>query len=208
MVCAVLLFFLFVIGFMSREVYFATTNAGKVATIAKKLSDFGVVVKHEAIELPESRSYDVAEIACQKAVAAFKRLERPCFAVDAGFHIRSLNGFPKTFVNFALQHIGLDGFLKLVDGKERHCEFRVCIAFCDSDAAEPIVFERIVPGNIALKPRGIERERNWSSLSFIFIPDNESKTLAEMTDAEFEEWRIKSDVDRNIRDFAKYLLSK
>ena len=36
-------------------------------------------------------------------------------AMDADFCIDALNGFPKAFVNFALDTIGVEGILKLME---------------------------------------------------------------------------------------------
>ena len=40
--------------------------------------------------------------------------------------------FQKAFVNFALDSIGIDGILKLMEGKEhRNCRFTECLSYYD-----------------------------------------------------------------------------
>lgn len=48
--------------------------------------------------------------------------------------IHELNGFPRAYVNHALDTIGIEGILKLMKGvANRYCEFRSCLAFYDGD---------------------------------------------------------------------------
>ena len=52
--------------------------------------------------------------------------------MDCGFWIDELDGFPKAFVNFALDTIGIQGILKLMEGKEnRDCRFTECLSYYD-----------------------------------------------------------------------------
>ena len=43
---------------------------------------------------------------------AYKIVKKPCISMDAGFWIDELNGFPKAFVNFSLETVGINGILK------------------------------------------------------------------------------------------------
>lgn len=52
--------------------------------------------------------------------------------MDTDFRIDELNGFPRAFVNFSLDTIGISGILKLMEGKEnRKCAFNECLAYYD-----------------------------------------------------------------------------
>ena len=62
----------------------------------------------------EPRSEDLEEIAKAKVIQAYEKVGHPCIAMDSGFYIEALGGFPKTFVNFALSTIGINGILKLM----------------------------------------------------------------------------------------------
>ena len=98
------------------SLYFATTNHGKYLTLKDELSPYDLKLKHAELELPEPRSDDLSEIAIAKVVAAYDELQEPCITLDAGFYIYALNGFPGSYVNVALNTIGVDGILTLVEG--------------------------------------------------------------------------------------------
>ena len=52
--------------------------------------------------------------------------------MDTDFRIDELNGFPRAFVNFSLDTIGISGILKLMENKEnRSCAFNECLAYHD-----------------------------------------------------------------------------
>jgi XTP/dITP diphosphohydrolase len=125
---------------MNMKIYYATKNSAKVESAKKVLSEYGIEVVHACMDLPEPRSDDLREIAKNKAVFAYSNLQKPCMALDAGFYINSLNGFPKAFVNFALETIKIEGILRLTDGLERECEFRDCLAYVDKYVGEPEFF--------------------------------------------------------------------
>ncbi|HLC53644.1 MAG TPA: non-canonical purine NTP pyrophosphatase [Candidatus Nanoarchaeia archaeon] len=171
------------------EIYYATTNAAKATSLQRACDGYGITVKQVPLEIPESRSNDVQIIAGEKVKWAFEHLHAPVVALDAGFYIHSLNGFPRAFVNFALETIDLDGLLTLVNGKPRHCEFRECLAYIDESRPEPNYFLSLVPGRLAEQQRGAMQPHLWSRLGLIFIPDGSTKTLAEMQPEEYLQWR-------------------
>jgi len=173
---------------IEKEIYFATTNAGKYITLKGDLARHGINLLHVRLELEEPRSDDLNEIAKAKVLFAYKEIGAPCIALDAGFYIHALNGFPGSYVNVALNQIGIDGLLTLVQGKKRSCEFRSSLAYYDGQNT-PKFFESAVQGKIAEQPRGKMAPHAWSTLFKIFIPENVEKTLAEMTDDEFASWR-------------------
>ena len=160
---------------------FVTTNKGKFLTMHKDLAPYGIEVIQKPLDIPEPRSNDVQEIADHKARVAFQSLKEPVIVMDAGFYIDSLNGFPRAFVNFTLETIGIAGILKLVADQDSHCEFRECLAYFDGQPPKPKFFIGHVRGTLAPEPRGTLHAGHWSDLALIFIPESRDKTLAEMT---------------------------
>ena len=78
------------------------------------------------------RSDDIKEIATAKVKQAYNLVKRPCIALDTDLRIESLNGFPRAFVNFSLDTIGIEGILKLMENKQdRRCAFNECLAYHD-----------------------------------------------------------------------------
>jgi XTP/dITP diphosphohydrolase len=191
-----------------KKIYFVTTNKGKMTTFSKTMSKYRINVIQIPLETPEPRSDDVAEIAKSKVLYAFEKIGKPCVALDAGFYIDSLNGFPKAFVNFALSTIGVEGILKLLNGKKRECEFRHCLAYMDNTLRKPMLFQSNVRGSLTRSKKGELKSFNWSALSQIFIPKSASKTLAQMSEKEYYSWRERSDSDKYEREFAEFVLDR
>lgn len=190
---------------MKTKIYFATKNKGKINSAKATLSEYNIEVIHTPLDLPEPRTDDIQKIAREKVLFAYNQIKKPCIALDAGFYIYSLAGFPKTFVNFALETIDIEGILKLVEDKPRDCEFRNCLAYFDDLLAEPVYFESNVEGILSPAPRGEMKDYFWSKLFLIFIPKDASKTLAEMTLEEYQAWRSNRYPHSFLIQFAKWL---
>ena len=169
-----------------EEIVFVTHNKGKAKSAEKYFENLKISTYN--FELDEPRSEDVKEIAKYKVMQAYEVVKKPCMALDTGFFINELNGFPKAFVNFTLDSIGIDGILKLMEGKEnRECHFEECLAYYDGK--EILYFYGNHPGNISIKKQGEDREEKWSDLWYIFKPKGFEKTLAEMNEKEREDRR-------------------
>ncbi len=115
---------------MENEIVFVTHNTGKIKSAEKHFKN--LKFKTFNYELDEPRSDDIKEIATAKVKQAYDLVKRPCIALDTDFRIDELNGFPRAFVNFSLDTIGIDGILKLMEGKKnRKCAFNECLAYYD-----------------------------------------------------------------------------
>lgn len=176
------------------DLFYATTNPGKVNSLQREFEQNIVNIVQKIMDIPEPRSSDVEQIAKAKVLYAYDQVKEPIVALDAGFYIHSLNGFPKAYVNFALETIGLEGILKLVEEKDRSCEFLDCLAYIDDKLTEPVCFIGHVEGTLAKEKRGTVQPHMWSNLGLIFIPKDtdEEKTLGEMTPEENLAWRKNS----------------
>lgn len=180
-----------------KEIIFVTTNKGKVASAQRYLKNINVIPYNA--ELIEPRSDDIKEIAKQKVLQAFKIVKKPCLALDSGFFIEELNGFPKAYVNHALDTIGIEGILKLMLGvKNRYCEFKSCLAYFDGKNIT--YFESNSPGFLSEKIQGENSKNKWSDLWYIFIPKTFHKTLGEFTEEDFN----KFDKIKNISCMEKF----
>ena len=184
-----------------EEIVFVTHNKGK-AKSAQRYFDNIKFITYD-FELDEPRSDDLKEIATKKVVQAYEKLKKPCIALDAGFFIDELNGFPKAFVNFALETIGIDGILKLMENKEnRTCRFEECLAYHDGKQIH--YFYGRHPGNLSYDIEGKDREEKWSDLWYIFKPKYFEKTLAQMDEKEREERRKIDGSYEALQEFAKW----
>lgn len=105
--------------------------------------------------------------------------------MDSGFFIEELNGFPRAYVNHALETIGVEGILKLMEGKEnRNCKFKECLVYYDGDTMK--FFEAETKGTLSSEIRGLYTNKNWSKLSYIFQVKEVGKTIAKLNDNESE----------------------
>ena len=184
-----------------KEIVFVTHNKGKAKSAEKYFDD--ITFSTYDFELDEPRSEDLKEIATAKVKQAYEVVKKPCIAMDAGFFIDELNGFPKAFVNFSLETIGIDGILKLMEGKEnRKCKFEECLAY--NDGNEIHYFYGKHPGNLSNEILGKDRDEKWSDLWYIFKPDNYDKTLAQMTSEERENRRRNDGSYSALKGFADW----
>ena len=145
---------------MGKSIVFVTTNKGKVASCQKCFKKTDTKLEIYTHELIEPRTNDIREIAKSKVLQAYDMVKKPCITLDTGFFIESLNGFPRAFVNFTLDTIGIEGILKLMDDKEnRECYFKECLAYYDGQNIE--YFECKIPGRLSKKFKGRDKENNW-----------------------------------------------
>jgi len=155
------------------------------------------------MDVPEIRG-SLEEIAVQKAKFSYKQVKIPLLVMDAGFFIHSLKGFPMMFTNFALQTIGLSGLLKLTEGKNKRCEFKEVLCYYKNPHTKPKLFVRSVPGTLSDKPKGKLKAYHWSELARIFIPNNETETMAEMTKDKFSLFRDRVNRNSHWEQFGRY----
>jgi XTP/dITP diphosphohydrolase len=129
-----------------------TSNANKAAEVAAYFGDT-VEVTHVALDVPEHRSDDVAEIAQKKADYAYQELKTPLIVDDTGFFIDALKGFPGPYAAFVQNAIGNAGILKLMDGvTDRSARFTTAIAYADGSGIQ--TFSGTIEGRITTTPRG------------------------------------------------------
>jgi len=184
-----------------RTIYFATQNQGKVNSLRREVERLNnLLIFMAPFDIPEPRGEDVKEIALAKVRYAKGIITRAAvIALDAGFYIDCLDGYPGALVNPILKNkkIGVLGLLKLAEAaNDRGCAFKECLAFFDQKIArEPLPFVAEMKGELAREIRGeYIQGTHWSELATVFVPEGYQKTLAEMTPAEYKEWRGERDL--------------
>ena len=185
-------------------VYFATQNRGKLDFVKEVLeSRYQIEVIHVPLDLSEIKAERVEDVAMEKARVAFREISDRCIAIDSGLFIPSLKGYPSTDVNKVLEKLGIEGLLKLMEGKkDRSCEIRPCLAYFDEGLTRPIPYTSRIHGTLSKEIRGGTREYHWSDLARIFVPAGHDKTEGEMTETEYNKWRIES--DKTVSDFGRF----
>lgn len=187
-----------------KEIIFVTHNKGKIASAKKNLKN--VNFKVFEYELDEPRSDDIKYISKYKVKEAYKLVNTPCISLDCGFWIDELDGFPKAFVNFALDTIGIKGILKLMEGKEnRSCRFTECLSYYDGKELHQFLGKH--EGMLSEQIKGNDTDEKWSDLWYIYKPYGYNKTLAEMTYEERNN-RIKYKSIDSMKEFANWYLNR
>lgn len=183
-----------------QEIVFVTHNPGKIASAQKTLKNVKLSIFE--YELDEPRSDDIEYISKMKVMEAYKLVKKPCISLDCGFWIDALNGFPRAFVNFALETVGLEGILKLMEGIEnRSCRFTECLSYYDGKELHQFAGKH--EGLIAPAILGLDTDEKWSDLWYIYIPKGYEKTLAQMTQEERDSRVLYESVD-SMEEFAKW----
>ena len=169
-----------------KTITFATGNRGKLKEAQTLMPH--VQLLSQSVDFDEPRSNDLQTIARAKLKQARAVISGPCFVQDSGFYITALNGFPGSYVNFALETVGHEGILKLMEGKsDRSCVFRQCLAYFDGQ--DEHIFTSEHTGRLSKTFLGEDSAQQWSALWHIFIPQGYAKTLSELSPQQLEERR-------------------
>ncbi len=174
-----------------EKIYYATSNEGKVKRLKESLKHYNVPVELEQLNIqfpPEIATHQIEEIAKQKVMYAYDHLKikNPVVALDAGFFIDALKGWPAYDLKNQTHFHDEDYVLRMLkDAKRRTCRLIESLAYYDETLAksgEPETFQSVAEGRMAYEGRGGFKDWDW--LSRLFIPKGMRKTLAELTDEE------------------------
>ncbi len=161
-----------------KTLVFVTQNKNKIADAQKLLPEF--VIEQVDFDVPEVQSLDSQEIIRHKLVYVYEKVQKPCFVMDASLGLDCLNGFPGPFIKWWFDKtVGEEktcAIAKLFG--ETGCTWTSALGFFDGRGTHYL--EETIRGTLPDAPRGTNGF-HWDT---IFIPDGETRTLAEMT---FEE---------------------
>ncbi|MCI1437498.1 MAG: RdgB/HAM1 family non-canonical purine NTP pyrophosphatase [Acetobacter indonesiensis] len=165
----------------------ASHNKGKLAEFSTLLADFGITVLSAGdLDLPEPDETETtfAGNAALKAVAAAKATNLPALSDDSGLCVSALGGAPGIY---SARWAGPDkdfpaAMARIHDGigpDERDAWF-ICVLCLAFPHGTTHLFEGRVNGQITWPPRG-EKGHGYDP---IFTPEGETRTFAEMEEAE------------------------
>ncbi|WP_406318158.1 RdgB/HAM1 family non-canonical purine NTP pyrophosphatase [Streptosporangium sp. NBC_01639] len=177
----------------SDRLVLATRNAGKIVELRRILADASVPVEIIGLEeFPEigdvaETGLTFAENALLKAHAVAQSAGLPAIADDSGVCVDALNGMPGIFsARWSGRHGDDVANLNLllaqvsdVPPEHRGAHF-ACAAALALPSGEERVAEGVLPGLIVDAPRGT----NGFGYDPIFVPEGESRTIAELSAAE------------------------
>ena len=190
-----------------RVVFFSTGNVHKFNEARRILTGLDIAVGMLRLKDMEIQSDSLVEIAKVSARKVFKQFDLPVIVEDSGLFIEGLNGFPGPYSAYAYRTIGNKGLLKLMkSGKNRKAVFRSAIAYCQSQAEAPLVFEGEASGRITNEEHLGNTESGFG-FDPIFQPYGSAKTFAEMTLEEKNSFSHRAEAVRKFAEWYKKLRS-
>ena len=161
------------------QLHFITGNSHKVNEARKKLESLGYEVVQKDMDPPEIQADRLEDVALFSAEWVKERFDGPFFLEDSGFFVDSLKGFPGVYSAYVFKTLGYMGILRLMEGiEQRGARFMAVIAYYDGSDIH--VFRGEVKGTVSNEPRG----ENGFGYDPIFIPEEDSRTFAEMSTEE------------------------
>lgn len=159
------------------ELYFATSNAGKVADVEQLLAGTDISVQQLHTDMIEPSVDSLAPIARAKVEQAVEQADVSGYVMadDSGLFVDELDGFPGPQTAFFDDTVGKKKkLLRLVDEEEPAASFRTAIALHDPEADDIRVFEGRCDG-VLVEPRG----DGGFGYDPLFRPDGHDRTFAE-----------------------------
>ena len=171
------------------KVVLATRNQGKLVELRRILDGIDVVGLEEfpgAPDVPETElTFEGNALLKARAIAAHTGL--PAVADDSGLCVDALNGMPGVFsARWSGRHGDDEANLDLLLGQLSDVapEHRGARFVCVAAIAWPSGSEQAVEGHLTGHVIGERRGTNGFGYDPIFVPDEESRTTAEMPPAE------------------------
>lgn len=160
-----------------KQLYFITSNKGKLVEAVEKLQRAGYTVLQKNLGYPEIQADSLEEVVTSGVLHIQERFDKPFIIEDAGLFIEALQGFPGVYSKYVFFTIGLPGILRLLDGEvNRKAVFRSVYAYKEPKG-EPVIIIGECNGVIANSSQG----HHGFGYDPIFIPEKGSKTFGEMT---------------------------
>lgn len=190
-----------------NKIFFVTGNKGKAESLRSLFEYFNMPIEVEQIKLKllEIQANSVEEVSIKKAKQAFEILKKPLIVEDGGFCVDALNNFPGVYTKYALNTIGVNGILKLMNGvKNRKCQFQSTLTFINNDGNHYSFNASYEDGALAHEKENIECEHAWSEVWHVYIIPELNRTLASMTEKEINDYYSKYSDRDNMYAFAKW----
>lgn len=187
---------------------FATNNRNKVAEIQSLVgANFTIIpLKEAGIEIDIPEPHDQLEAnAHEKAVTIFNLTHQNCFSEDTGLEIVALNGAPGVkSARYAGENSNAQANIDLVLSKmagieNRTAQFRTVICLIWEN--QTYYFEGVCKGQILSNMQG----ENGFGYDPIFVPDGATKSFANMTMDEKNQFSHRKKAVMQLFDFLEKL---
>ncbi len=184
-----------------KVAFLVTGNTHKFNEARRVLCQYKIATamlrKIDAVEIQDDSLENVAKAS---AVDAVRKCNLPIIVEDAGLFIEALKGFPGPYSSYVYRTIGNEGVLKLLEiMPDRNAAFKSVVAYLEPAMNEPICFGGEVKGQIVKEKRG----RQGFGFDPIFSPSGSSKTFAEMSVREKNEYSHRAFAFREFAEWYK-----
>lgn len=152
---------------------FITGNDNKARELGEIL---GTHIKREKLELEEIQTLDMHQIVEYKLKKAYQILKHPVLVEDVGLVFHAFGNLPGPFIKFFNHEIGIENYPKLLSPFANKNITAICV-YGLYDGKEMHFFEGTSKGTIAPEAKG----ENGFGFDVIFIPEGETRTMAEMS---------------------------
>jgi inosine triphosphate pyrophosphatase len=144
-----------------------------IKVIASGKLDF----RMQAIDLPEIQSLDLREIVSDKLRRAYEQVKAPVIVDDVSAGLSSLKGLPGPFIKFFEKKLGQDALFQLASDKADKVTVHCTAGYYDG--------QHMLYGEGALEGTVVSRRgSNGFGFDVVVVPDGQTKTMAEMTQAQ------------------------
>lgn len=188
------------------KILFITSNQAKVTMSQERLAQYGITVEQRTLPLYEIQSLDIHEVANSKAEQAALAVQEPFIIEDSAFYIPALHNFPGTLIKLVFDSLGEDRVTDLVKHGENRSVLVVSQLIYYSKGDGPQFFQGVYKGTLSDSPRG-EHMRGWR-VTRVFIPEGHTETLAEMDEAEWQNFLDEFRANDHFEKFGQWLSSK
>ena len=186
---------------LSKDLYFVTSNLGKVNSAQRSLGDY-VTLSQVVLDISEEQE-TIEEIVTHKAKVAYSVLCRPVICDDSGFVITSMNGYPGTRVGRELKRLGINKFIEVAKDGPLDAYWIMAVTYFDESLKEPKTFISKVEGQLIGEIRGdLDKPFVKSLIAGSFVVKGQTKTIAEMTEEEYKKFAT-TDRWRALAEFLK-----
>jgi len=159
-----------------KTITIVTGNPGKVREL-QAMADGRLDFAMHSLDLKEIQSLDLQEVVEDKLRRAYEQIKAPVIVDDVSAGLDDLQGLPGTFIKFFNEKLGSDALYQLAGRKEAAVTVSCMAAYFDG---KTMIFGRGTIHGTVVAPRG----SNGFGFDVVIIPDGQTRTMAEMNEAE------------------------
>lgn len=176
------------------DIFFITGNQGKLREAQELLPN----IKGIDLDLMEIQELDPTKIIRAKLAEAQRSHAGRFIVEDTSLTLDDMNGLPGPLVKWFLQSIGVEGIYQLTQTlKSARATARTSIGYTN-EHGEVAFFEGVILGTV-VAPCGV----NGFGWDAIFQPDHSSKTFAEMTPQEKQQFSMRRIAIERLQQYLK-----